>query len=629
MKPWLQNLGDYEILEKLGRGGMADVYLALDRTKNLRVALKLVEHGEDADAREILEAERLGAELQQRISEADPRVPRIHGYGDLEGFFFIDMEYVEGSDLSELIASGVLKPEDAARIALELCSILRIAHGMSLKIGGRELRAVIHGDIKPKNIRIDTTGKVRVLDFGIAKGLSITRRLTSNVFGSVAYSSPERLESGSIDEMSDLWAVGVVLYEMVESRLPFEAGSTERLESIIKSRNPVRPLQDSCPVALQQIIYKALADSPSGRYRNAAEFEADLQAFLSGNPTLAAREIEETRRTVPADDETRRMAAETGAPADDETRRTVVTVVPPAPAAESPAGTRFGQIKDLLVHRKKWIWAGLAAVIAMLGIWEGTVMHAAGQMKPEFVQERLDGDRAWSRYEQIRERSPLNLAPLILRDPLRQLLIGHCERICTEYRNSDTLRIREGDWARCRRNMTRALQLGPGDRKLEAMEEYAKGHVLRINRKSFEAVAAFERAASLNSKWADPYLGLARTYIYSLNDMDRGARALEQAREKGHSFGKRDLAMMAEARRKRGLKDLENADLLQGTDQEKEFLKRAKEEFKGALESYLQIAPYGDSTEQIQTLQNRLAEIDLRLDELNKPNPLLPWTWFK
>jgi len=146
MKSLLQDFGDYQIVEKLGRGGMADVYLAVNRKSNRRVALKLVEHGEGAEAQEILEAERLGAGLQQRLSRLDERIPQIHAFGDLLDCFFIEMEFVEGTDLSMLIGTGTLKPENAAGIAMELCDILRHAHSLSLQVEGRELRAIVHGD---------------------------------------------------------------------------------------------------------------------------------------------------------------------------------------------------------------------------------------------------------------------------------------------------------------------------------------------------------------------------------------------------------------------------------------------------------------------------------------------------
>jgi serine/threonine protein kinase len=617
MKSLLQQIGDYQILEKLGRGGMADVYLAVDRKSNRRVALKLVERGEGPEAQEILDAERLGAELQKQISLIDPRVPQIHAFGDLDSYFFIEMEFVEGNDLSELICSGALKPDHAARIALELCGILRNAHGMSLQVGGRDLRAVVHGDIKPKNIRIDSTGQVRVLDFGIAKGLSITRRLTSSIFGSVAYSSPERLESGTIDEMSDLWSIGVVLYEMIESRLPFEAASTERLETIIRSRNMIRPLDDSCPVALQQIIHKALARSPGSRYQDAAQFGADLEAFLSGAVTLAAQENEQTRRTAP--------------PEETETRRTEIAQegesAPVEPVSWIYSFSR--RIRQRFVRSRKWILSGGLAVLIILGTWEGFAVRSAVQLKPDFLQNRVDGDSAWEKYQKVRKQSILGFAPLILRGTLRDLLTESSERVCNEYRDSDTPRVREGDWLRCKRYVSRVVQLDSGDRRSEGILEYANGHILRINRKYLDAVAAFQHAATLQPKWPDPYLGMARTYIYNLGDMERGAQALERAQQLGHSFGKRELAMMAEAHRKRGLQDVENANLVRGTEQEREFLKKAKAEFDEALKTYLQAAPWGDSTAQILNIQSSMGEVERRLSELEKPNPLLPWNWFK
>jgi serine/threonine protein kinase len=613
MKSFLQKIGDYQILEKLGRGGMADVYLATHLTNNQRVALKLVEKGEGEEAREIVEAERLGAELQRRLSLVDPRVPRIQACGELEGYLFIEMEFIEGNDLSALIASGEIKPRDAAGIALELCDILSSAHSMSIEVDGRELRAIVHGDIKPKNIRIDVAGQVRVLDFGIAKGLSTTRRLTSNVFGSVAYSSPERLETGRIDEMSDLWSLGIVLYEMVGSRLPYEASNTEGLEAIIRSHTAPRPLSDTCPVALQQIIYKALSRSSSLRYQNARSFRSDLESFLAGTPTVASRESEETRRTIPAeDDETRRMAGETLQGTLDEHTEAF-----------------FQSLNRRLAGTKKWMLVSILAVIVILGAWEGVVDRAAFRLKSDLAKGRFTPDNSWDQYEKIRRRSPFGFVSLILRKPLKDLLQDSCERVFSEYRNSDALTIKEGDWIRGKRYMSRAVELSPNDSQSRAMLEYADGHILRINHKNFDAVAAFQRAASLQPKWPDPYLGLARTYVYNLNDMERGTQALDRARQLGISFGKRELTMMADACRTRGLQELDNANLLRGTDREKEFLKKAKSDFDEAMKIYLQIAPWGDSTKQIVGVQDLLKEVDQKLSYLNQSDPLLPWNWFK
>lgn len=326
---------------------------------------------------------------------------------------------------------------------------------------------------------------------------------------------------------------------------------------------------------------------------------------------MASRESEETRRTIPAvEDETRRMTGEAA-----------------QYTAAEDADSFFQSLKRRFAGAKKWTLVGILALVGVLGAWEGVVDRSAFRLKSDLGQGRLTPDNGWDRYEKIRRRSPLGFASLILRRPLQDLLRDSCERVFSGYRNGDA--IREGDWIRCKRYMVRAVQLASNDSQSRAMLEYADGHILRINRKNFDAVAAFQRAASLQPKWPDPYLGLARTYIYNLGDMERGTQALDRARQLGSSFGKRELAMMAEACRSRGLQELDNANLLRGTGREKEYLKKAKSDFDEAIKIYLQIAPWDDSTKQITGVQDLLKEVDQKLSYLNQSDPLLPWNWFK
>ena len=610
MKTYLQNIGDYQVLEKLGRGGMADVYLALDTRNQLKIALKLVEHGRGAEAQEILAAERLGAQLQSHLCAIDARIPRIHSYGDIEDFFYIDMEYVEGRDLSECIRTAALEVHEASRIAAELCSILNVAHKTTLEIDGRELRAIVHGDIKPKNIRMDTEGRVWVLDFGIAKGLSLTRKLTSNFFGSASYSSPERLDTGHIDEMSDLWAVGVVLYEMIRGQAPFEAPSTESLERIVRSRTPPQPLPDTCPLELQQIVYKTLAQTPGKRYPNAQEFESDLRAFLSGEPTVAARENEETRRSEPGEPIVRLALAPHAGPPADETRRTRAT-------------------PKWLRRSKKILGIGLPALFSILMLWEAAVYRNAIKLEPVYVTQQIDGDKAWEQYQEIKRASPMGLAPHALRGPLGRLLLDSCQKVADEYRNSDTPKIREGDWQRCKRFMLYARQLDASDKRAAAMLAYADAHILRINRKDVEAVSAFQRAASTDSRWPDPHLGMARVYIYGLKDFESGIQALKRAEDLGHRLGKRELAQHADALKSRGLQCWQGSVQLRDQPQETELLSRAKDDLKKALEIYTQIAPWGDSTTQAKSAQAAIAKIENRIDEIDPPGSIFSWKWWK
>ena len=167
------SVGPYEVLSRLGSGGMADVLKAVDGRDGRTVALKIpkTEPG-------VREAEREGARIQVQLSEIDPRVPRVFEIEEsAESEMYIAMEYVEGEDLSERIRRGPLDPREAARIAAELCELLTAAQHCS-PTGTRQ--GIVHGDLKPKNVRLEPGGGVKVLDFGIAKALSLTRPLTRN-----------------------------------------------------------------------------------------------------------------------------------------------------------------------------------------------------------------------------------------------------------------------------------------------------------------------------------------------------------------------------------------------------------------------------------------------------------------
>jgi serine/threonine-protein kinase len=349
--PASRKIGKYEIVRKLGRGGMADVYLATDSGNGGTVALKLIEHGPDADTIAAIEAERRGAELQAHLAAIDPRVGRVYASGDADGFFFVAMEYIDGQDLAELMRRGPLAIGFAIEVAIAVAKTLDNAHNLEIAIDGKSFRGVIHGDIKPKNIRIDARGEVRVLDFGIAKALSMSRRLTRNEFGSVPYASPERLDLGEVNVGSDLWSLAVMLHEMVTGMQPYHAENTERLERMIRSRIAPPPAPDPCPEPLRRILIKSMAPNPALRYPSAREFGADLAAFHAGTPVAAASEDPDaTRQTFrPRDDgagdETRRTApsGENDSAAGDyseETRRTVRGGVGTAPPGSATPQTK-------------------------------------------------------------------------------------------------------------------------------------------------------------------------------------------------------------------------------------------------------------------------------------------------
>ena len=301
-----QRVGPYEIVREIGRGGMAAVFLADDARYARQVALKLVPTGQDREAKEILDAERWGARLQAKFADACDLVPRVYEEGDEPPYYFIAMEYVHGENLSDLIARGPVNPVEATRIGVALCHFLDAAHRFKASIDGREFWSLVHGDLKPRNVRIAEDGSIKVLDFGIAKALSLSRKVTRNDFGSMPYLSPERLESTEVDAQSDLWALGVILYELLSGLPPFHAPDTRRLEHEIRAGYGRRPLPAACPAGLQAIVARLLATTAADRYPAAAAVLADLELFQSGKdpqaltlgfPRTAADEA--TRRTKP------------------------------------------------------------------------------------------------------------------------------------------------------------------------------------------------------------------------------------------------------------------------------------------------------------------------------------------
>jgi len=281
-------LGAYEIIQQIGSGGMAVVFLATDTRTGQRVALKLVSMEDDQDGREIIEAERLGARLQEAFCRVSRYVPTVYEYGTQGKYFFIAMEYLEGRNLSDVIGGGPLASDRAARVAIQLCEFLEAAVDFKMTLDGKERSSLLHGDLKPRNIRVLAGDEIKVFDFGIAKALSLSRKVTRNDFGSTAYLSPERIESGGdVDAQAEFWAVGVLLYEMVGGAQPFQAPDTRRLEQRIRARRPPELMDARCPVPLQAIIRKLLAGNVADRYDTARAIRDDLQRFTSGEETHA------------------------------------------------------------------------------------------------------------------------------------------------------------------------------------------------------------------------------------------------------------------------------------------------------------------------------------------------------
>jgi eukaryotic-like serine/threonine-protein kinase len=641
-----REFGPYRLVRRLGRGGMADVYLARDTGTGAEVALKLVEQKQDRDSIEICEAERRGAALQQQFGCVDDRVPQVHGCGSLDGFFYIDMEYVDGEDLAGLIARGPLDPDRAAWIAGEVSDFLRKAHEFEATIDGAKLRGIIHADIKPRNVRLNAAGRVKVLDFGIAKGLALSRKLTRNDFGSLSYLSPERLDSGEVDVHVDFWSVGVLLYEMLAGAPPFEAESNSKVEALIRSRQPPPPLPAPCPPALARIVLKILAGDRHRRYQSAADICDDLAAFRAGTESradrewLAESESEATRRTDPeraagdrADEgATRRTGAAApgaGLDGDDATRRTVPPPLPLGPGGPEPGlpgGHPLARRRLARVRR----WAAVAAVLAGIGVVgnEAVVWSAARELRVNLATGQVSEIQGiWDHYQRLAQRSVLGIGVAGLRAPLEERLLAQADHVIADYRQDEPT-VREAQWRNASTWLTDVLHLDPANRSAAARLHYCEGQLQRIagearkRRKQpatqplGEAVTRFQEAARLDTHWPDPYLGLARTYIYGFEDLDKAIAAMREAEQRGYRAGNRELVQLADGYRARADRMRREASTVKGLEQERACLQKAVDDYTQAMGIYGKAIGFGEASGAMLQVQARRDEVQRRLDAL-------------
>ena len=263
-------LGDrYEILEKIGTGGMAEVFKGKDHKLNRYVAVKVLkEEFRDNDGF----VKKFKEEAQAAAGLAHPNIVNVYDVGDENGIYYIVMELVEGITLKNYIErKGRLTIKEATSIAIQVSAGLEVAHN----------NHIVHRDIKPQNIIISREGKVKVTDFGIAKATT-SQTTTSSAMGSVHYASPEQARGGYVDHRSDIYSLGIVMYEMVTGRVPFdgETAVTVAVKHLQEQMVPPSKFCPEIPYSLEQIIKKCTEKSPDRRYQDIGDLMADLKQSL-------------------------------------------------------------------------------------------------------------------------------------------------------------------------------------------------------------------------------------------------------------------------------------------------------------------------------------------------------------
>jgi len=611
--------GRYQIVRKLAGGGMGRVFLAYDPVLNRQVGLKLIDAGGDRDSLDVIAAERRGATLQDQLAkrEASGRVAQIFDVGEREGYFYIAMEYIEGEDLSELVGRGPLPPDRAVGIALDILDVLIKAHSFQTVIEDRPHRGIIHGDIKPRNIRITTGGQVKVLDFGIAKAVSMTRSITFNQFGSIPYSSPERLQTGDMDARSDVWAVAIVLFEMLTGKPYFEAEASSKLEWMIRNYGALQPAMAGIQPGLKEVLSRALDPDLGRRFASAAAFEAALHEYQRyGIPQPAgSTDADATRRTAypnPQDYTRRSSAPPPPNPAK-----------PARPAAAPATAPKIGR-PPLRMPRT----AARGVVVTLVALFLLTVfaivyefrMMANARTLSREIDSGLSLEQGAAAYHALADRSLFSWPLYSARNSLRDRYVAEADSVLDDYRESAESDPSAQDWQRAAAALNAALDIAPDDRMVQGKSRLVEGYIslLRRDRRKRSnpdlrtARSDFEAARTLLPHSPDPHLGLAQIDMQQ-GELEKAQYELNEAQRNGFTPGRRELRALADTYRNRGERSIAVAQRAHDIETMKDALHHAESDLDNAQKLYRQIAPFFKGFEMAEKVSSELVEAERSL----------------
>ncbi len=317
----------YRVTERIGSGGMADVYKAVDETLGRTVAVKVLHERFSTDPEFV---QRFRHEASAAANLSHPGIVNIYDYGVENGTYYIVMELVRGTDLKQVVKErGALDPLKVADYGAQACAALTVAHGYG----------IIHRDIKPQNIVLTPDGVVKVMDFGIARAIDSDATQTGSVLGTAQYVSPEQAQGRKLGPESDLYSLGVVLYELSTGQLPFDGDTpvSVALKHVNDEPVPPRTLNPAIPPALEAVILKAMQKDPTRRYRSAEDMRDDLQRVVAGRSVHAQPRVDDT---------------------------TVMPIV----GERTSAAPEITRPKTPNRDANPWIWVAIAVLVVLLGL---------------------------------------------------------------------------------------------------------------------------------------------------------------------------------------------------------------------------------------------------------------------
>ena len=339
--------GRYKVVRKLGTGGMANVYLAEDQELGRRVAIKMLD---DRHAQDEQFVERFRREAKNAAGLSHPNIVSIYDRGQAEGTYYIAMEYLEGRTLKELLVSRGPTP---LAVAIDYARQILAALGFAHRNG------IVHRDIKPHNVVVAPDGRLKVTDFGIARAGASQMTETGSIIGTAQYLSPEQAKGAPVTPASDIYSVGIVLYEMLTGSVPFTGDTPLEIAMKHLSAIPEPPSEKrrEIPHELDSIVLRALAKDPADRYQSTDEMDADLARAARGQ--AVAPETEEAATQV-----LRGAGATTMASAPTQLVRRPVTGLPPATPPPYGPPTGFYDYDEPIRRRSVWPWLLAAALLA-------------------------------------------------------------------------------------------------------------------------------------------------------------------------------------------------------------------------------------------------------------------------
>ena len=659
-------VADFQAVESkpFDHGQFGTVWRARRLSDGRAVALKLVLR---ANGRDQIDAERHGAILQQQFHRAHGMVPEIYDYGQDGGDFYIAMELIEGGKLADQIARGPLPPQSAAEHAAWLCAFLDKAHRFATTIEGNPYVAIVHADLKPQHVLFTTAGEKRILDFGIAKALARTTRVTTDNWCTTPYASPERLLTGRVDAHVDLWSLGVMLYEMVVGHRLYPhletSQSRSQLEHAITTNAPRDSLPPGCPPPLAAVISKLLAPQIERRYGDAAAIKADLDQFLAGRDPAAIEEYA-TVATTPVSTRERAIrnsesgiwnarldawggqagqagqvgqAGQTGQAGQRSIPNSRFQIpnskVPPTDPlpVPAPAGVAVAAPRPPLVPAtatvkrlgfRKAASVVVAATMVALMATEGVAWVAAERFRGSIPA--IDGrslPHLRTGYHGIRALSFFGLGLKVrVNRLLENRLTALADSVIADYRREEPT-LGAADWQQAEKAMQWARELSPRDRMLRAKELTCQAHVIRhaaraqprggpaVRQMYQSAIDKFRAAAELDPGSYDPYLGITRIAVYGLDDVDQAAAAIGEAEKRGYTSGRRERAQLGDGYMRRADRRRRLARALSG-DRHTRELENARADYDRCVASFDPIVGFARAADNLEYCKRQIDRID-------------------